>query len=60
MNDVKYPVTLFIASFIVLMIGLWLKFMHYPGAHLTIGSMLIVQLISIVWLVVIIIKSRKS
>lgn len=59
-TDAKYPVTLFIASLIVLMIGLYFKVMNIPGAQLIIGSMLIVQVLSILWLVVIIFRSGNN
>jgi hypothetical protein len=58
-SDFKYPITLFIASFIVLIIGLAFKIMHWPGAPLIIGSMLMVQFIAIIWLVIIIVKTKK-
>jgi hypothetical protein len=43
-----------------LMVGMAFKAMHWPGGQLITGSMIMVQVISIVWLVIIIIKSPKS
>lgn len=60
MSDFRYPVALFASSFVMLMIGLLLKIQHWPGAQLILGSMLMVQAISIIWIIVVIIKSRKG
>jgi hypothetical protein len=42
-----------------MMLGLMLKILHWPGGQLVIGSMIMVQAISIIWLIIIIIKSPK-
>jgi hypothetical protein len=56
----RYPITLFLLSFVGMMLGLMLKILHWPGGQLVIGSMIMVQTISIIWLIIIIIKSPKS
>ncbi len=56
----KYPIITFVAAFVFVIIGLLFKIMHYPGASMLLGSMFIVQGICLVWLIVIIIKSRKA
>ena len=56
----RNPVILFILSFIGMMIGMALRILHYPGGHLITGSMMMVQIIAIVWLIIIIIKSPNS
>jgi hypothetical protein len=56
----RYPIILFILSFAGIMLGLVLKILHWPGGQLIIGSMIMVQAISIVWLVVILIKGTKE
>jgi len=53
----RYPITLFLLSFVGMMLGLMLKILHWPGGQLVIGSMIMVQAISIIWLIIIIIKS---
>ena len=59
-NDFKYPITLFVTSFIVLFVGLGFKITHWPGAQLIVGSMLMAQAISITWLVVIVVKQVRD
>jgi hypothetical protein len=56
----RFPITLFLLSFVGMMFGLMLKILHWPGGQLVIGSMIMVQVISIIWLIIIIIKSPKS
>jgi hypothetical protein len=56
----RYPITLFLLSFVGMMLGLMLKILHWPGGQLVIGSMIMVQAISIIWLIIIIVKSPKS
>jgi hypothetical protein len=60
MGNFRYPVTLFLASFVVLMIGLLFKIMHWPGGQLITGSMLIVQVVSIIWLIVLVVRTGKK
>ncbi|HTD99248.1 MAG TPA: hypothetical protein VK668_08160 [Mucilaginibacter sp.] len=60
MNNFRYPIALFAASFIMVFVGLLFKVQHWPGAQLITGSMLMAQAISIVWLIVIIIKSKRN
>ncbi|WP_428328164.1 hypothetical protein [Mucilaginibacter sp.] len=53
----RYPLILFILSFVGMMFGTVLKIMHWPGGQMVSGSMIMVQVISIIWLVIILIKS---
>lgn len=57
-SNSRQPVILFILSFVGMMLGLMLKILHWPGGQLITGSMLMVQLIAIVWLIIIIAKSK--
>jgi hypothetical protein len=52
----KYPIVLFLASFVLLLVGLLLKIMHWPGGHLMTGSMIMVQIVAIIFLIVIVLK----
>jgi hypothetical protein len=56
----RIPVVLFIASFLFMFIGMGLKIMHWPGGNLLFGSMIMVQAISIIWLIIIIVKPKKG
>ncbi len=60
MNNLRYPIALFLTSFVMLMIGLVFKVMHWPGAQLIIGSMLMVQVISIVWIIILLVRPKKK
>jgi hypothetical protein len=60
MGNFRYPVALFLASFIMLMIGLLLKILHWPGGQLITGSMLMVQAISIIWVMILILRPGKK
>jgi hypothetical protein len=55
----RYPLVLFLSSFILMLGGMMLKVLHWPGGQLLFGSMLMVQAISIIWLIVVIIKTPK-
>ncbi|MDF2432406.1 MAG: hypothetical protein JWP44_2037 [Mucilaginibacter sp.] len=55
----RYPMILFLLSFVGIMLGLVFRILHWPGASLTIGSMIMVQAISILWLIIIIIKGKN-
>jgi hypothetical protein len=61
-SNFRYPIVLFLASIPVLIIGLLFKIQHWPGSSLIIGSMMMVQLVSIIWLIVVVLKltSKKS
>ena len=56
----RYPLLLFILSFVGMMLGMMLKILHWPGSQLVIGSMMMVQFIAMVWLIIIIVKTPKS
>ncbi len=58
-SNFRYPAILFILSFLGIMIGLILRILHWPGGQLVTGSMIMVQVIAIIWLIVIIIKPSK-
>ncbi len=56
----RYPIILFILSFAGILLGLVLKILHWPGGQLIIGSMIMVQAFSIIWLIVILVKGPKG
>jgi len=56
----KNPVLLFFSSFILLLIWIGFKILRWGGANMFFGSMLMVQAFAIVWLVLIILKSKKG
>ncbi|HEY9001028.1 MAG TPA: hypothetical protein VIM89_06735 [Mucilaginibacter sp.] len=58
MGNFRYPVVLFLTSFVVMAIGLVFKIMHWPGGQLITGSMFMVQAVSIVWLIVLLVRKR--
>jgi hypothetical protein len=60
--DAKFrnPIALFLASFVMLMIGLLFKIAHWPGGQLITGSMLMVQAVSIIWLIVLFVRPNKK
>ena len=58
-SNSRQPVILFILGFVGMMFGLMLKIMHWPGGQLITGSMLMVQLIAIVWLIIMIAKNKE-
>lgn len=54
----RQAVVLFIASFILVMLGLLFKIQHWPFASTAIGAGLMAQLIAIIALVVLLIKRK--
>jgi hypothetical protein len=60
MGNFRYPIVLFLTSFVVLMIGLVFKIQHWPGAQLITGSMWMVQVVSIIWLIVLLAGPNKK
>jgi len=60
MERFRYPLSLFIASFVMLVIGLLLKIMHWPGGQLITGSMLMVQVVSVIWMIVLLLTQKKK
>lgn len=60
MDKLRYPIALFLASFVMLMIGLLFKIMHWPGGQLLTGSMFMVQAVSIVWIIIVLLKPGKK
>ena len=59
-NNFRYPLVLFLLSFAGLVIGWAFKIMHWPGGQLIVGSMIMVQVFSIIWLIIIIVRTPKS
>ncbi len=55
----RYPVVLFFSGFILFIIGLAFKIMHWPNAQLIIVSMIMLQIIVVAWLFITIIKTPK-
>lgn len=60
MSNFRYPVVLFLTSFVVLAIGLLFNIMHWPGGQLITGSMFMVQAISIVRLIILLVRPNKK
>lgn len=56
----RYPLILFVAGTIFLVIGMMLRIMHWPGGRLITGSMMMVQGFAIVWLIVLLFRSDKK
>jgi len=59
MGKYRNPVVLFISSLFALSVGLLFRVMHWPGGHLIVGAMFMVQAFAIVWLVVLLLRSNK-
>ncbi|MDR3695663.1 hypothetical protein [Mucilaginibacter sp.] len=57
-TNYRYPFVLFITSFAFMLAAMMLKIMHWPGGSLLFGSMLMVQGLSIVWLIIVLIKKK--
>lgn len=60
MGKFRYPVVLFIASFVLLFVSFAMRIMHWQGGQLLTGSMFMVQAISIIWLIVLLLKQGKK
>ena len=58
-SNFRYPAILFILSFLGLTLGMVFKFMHWPGGQMLTGSMIIVQVIAIVWLLILLLRNIK-
>lgn len=59
-NNFRYPIVLFILSFLGVMLGIAFRMMRWPGASTTIGSMIMVQAISIIWLIIILVRNKGN
>jgi hypothetical protein len=57
-TNYRHPLVLFIASFAFMMGAMLLKIMNWPGGSLLFGSMLMVQAISIVWLMIVLLRKK--
>ena len=55
----RYPVVLFLASFLLIIVGLLFKIQHWPNSQVTFGAGLIVQMFSILWLIVAILRKQR-
>jgi hypothetical protein len=58
--NLRFPLVLFLLSLFGIVLGLMLKILHWPGGSLTIGSMIVVQAISIIWLIIILIRGKGN
>jgi hypothetical protein len=56
----RKPVILFLASFLLIGLGIVSRVNHLPAADITFGAGMIVQMFSILWLIVVIIKPVKK
>ena len=56
----RKPVILFFASFILIGLGVVSKVSHWPYSDITFGAGMIVQMLSILWLIVVIIRPEKK
>lgn len=56
-NNYRYPLILFGLSFAGLILGGAFKIMHWPGGQLICGSMIMVQVFAIGWLIYIILRN---
>lgn len=59
-GNFRCPIALLLASFVVLMMGLLFEIQHWPGAQLIIGSMSMVQVVAIGWIIVLLLKPKKK
>ncbi|MES2110258.1 MAG: hypothetical protein V4577_15985 [Bacteroidota bacterium] len=57
-SNPRQPIILFILSFAGMMLGLMLKILHWAGGQLITGSMIMVQVIAIVWLIIVVAKTK--
>jgi hypothetical protein len=44
----------------MIMAGLMLKILHWPGGQLVTGSMFMVQGVSIVWIIILLLRPKKK
>ncbi|OCX50844.1 hypothetical protein BEL04_19140 [Mucilaginibacter sp. PPCGB 2223] len=56
----RKPVTLFLASFLLIGLGMLSHVQHWPGDDIIFGAGMLVQMFSILWLIVVIIKPEKK
>ena len=57
-HNSKYPIVLFLASFILFLGAALVRITHWPGAQLLAVDAVIAQVIAITWLMFVFIKSR--
>jgi len=55
-NDYRYPVALFLTSFIFFLTGILLRTLHLTGGNFMTICMVVFQVVSIIWLMVIFFK----
>lgn len=56
----RNPVIVFLASFLLIAVGIIFRIQHWPAADITFGAGMLVQMFSILWLMVVIIKPGKK
>ncbi len=56
--NIRCPVILFLVSFKLQLLGMFLRLMHWPGVQFVSWVLIIVQIVSIAWLMSIFFKSR--
>jgi hypothetical protein len=59
----RYPLTIFFASFILIIGGMAVKIMHWQGPAFSgtmFGAGMLVQAFSVLWLIAVILKSGKK
>jgi|GEM_PF-881387 len=55
----KFPIVLFLASFILFLAGLLFRILHWPGGLFITGIMTLVLIGALIWLIVILLKETK-
>jgi hypothetical protein len=56
----NYPTVLFLAGFILFLVGLAFKIQHWPGGQLIISCTIIMQIIAIAWLIISLLKDKAK
>lgn len=54
----RYPVVLFLASFLLLILGMLFKIQHWPYGYIISGAGMLVQMFSILWLIVALLRKQ--
>jgi hypothetical protein len=60
MGEYRNPIVLFVSSLLALSVGLLFRIMHWPGGHLIVGAMFMVQAVAIIWLIVLLLQNKKK
>jgi len=56
----RKPIILFLASFLPIVLGMVSRALHWPCSDIIFGAGMLVQMFSILWLIVVIIKPEKK